>query len=113
MFGFMNNQMLRGATNRSFERLAMDFGPGPATGMLALALGHACYPTATYGDNAIQDDIIQRLKQYTPRPCDAALACQHVEAWLDKGELSTQSVFLMVWGLPPDDFLGKLLETYS
>jgi glucan phosphorylase len=109
--GFFGNRMLRGASNRSNQRLASEFGSGVATAALALAMGHACYPTATYGDNAMQDEFVQKLKQFTPRPCDAKTACQHVESWLDKGTLSTANAFLKVWGLGPDEFVAKFLES--
>jgi hypothetical protein len=111
--GWFNNRVMRGASNRSNQRLAAEFGVGPATAVLALAMGHACYPTAVYGDNALQDDIVQRLKRFSPRPCDSKRACELVEAWLDKGTLSTTAVSTSVWGLDPNEFLERFFEQFQ
>lgn len=111
--GWISNRLMRGASNRANQRLAAEFGVGSATATLALAMGHACYPTAIYGDKGLQDEIVQRLKQFAPRPCDSHTACQHVEAWLDKGMLSTPIAFRNVWGMDPDRFLERFFETFA
>lgn len=109
--GWFNNRLMRGASNRAYRRLAAEFGVSPTTGVLALALGHACYPTAIYGDKGLQEYIVQQLKQFALRPCDAQTARKHVEDWLDKGMLSTESVFLNVWGMDPLQFLLRFFKT--
>jgi len=109
--GWLNNRVMRGASNRANQRLAGEFGPGPATATLALAIGHACYPTAVYGDNGLQDEIVKRLKRFSTRPCDPKTACEHFMAWIDRGEISTESVFLRIWALTPDDFLQRFFES--
>lgn len=109
--GWFGNRMMRGACNRSNARLAQEFGPNPIAATLALALGHACYPADTYGDKALQDQIIDKLKQFEPRPCGAKDACRHVEDWLDKGTISTDAVFRNVWGLAPQEFLDRFFAT--
>ncbi len=68
--GWINNRVMRGAKNRAAQRLTAEFGAGPASGTLALAIGHACYPTATYGDKGLHDQIVNRLKKLSIRPCD-------------------------------------------
>ncbi len=107
---FGTQGLLRGASNRSYEKLACQFGPGIGTGILASALAHACYPSATNGDNGIADKIIKHLKQLSPGPCDSKMACQHVMRWLDKDELSTQQVFVLVWGIGPNEFAKRFME---
>lgn len=110
---WFKNRLMRGATNRSFERLAREHGPGFATGILALAMGYACYPDATYGDNGVQDEIVSDLKRFTPRPCNASSACGYVESWLDKGELSTVMAFIRVWGMNQEELLMEFMEARS
>lgn len=111
--GWINNRLLRGASNRAFGRLAAEYGPGPATGALAVAIGHACYPDAKYGDAGFQDAIIAQLKSFTPRPCDAKQACQHTESWLDRSTFSTVAVFEKIWGMAPDQFLEKFFAGFE
>lgn len=110
---FSCNRMMRGACNRSLERLAAEFGHGPATGTLAIALGHACYPHAKYGDNGFSDMVVGQLKEFSAKPCDARTACGHVEQWLDIGVLSTTGVFQRVWGLDPEQFLERFFEEFA
>lgn len=111
IMGWFGDRVMRGASNRSYQRLAEETGLyGPMVGSLALALGHACYPDAMYGDKGVQDQIVQQLKQLKPGPCDPAMARQHVESWLEKGEISTNTVFMLVWGAGPQQFLERLLE---
>ena len=104
---------MRGASNRANQLLESEFGNGIATTTLALALGHACYPIAIYGDNGIHDEIVKRLKNISPRPCAEHMACQYVEAWLDKGTLSTLRVFYCVWGMDPYQFLQRAFEAFG
>lgn len=111
--GWFKNRLMRGATNRSFERLAREHGPGIATGILALGMGYACYPDATYGDNGVQDEIVSNWKRFTPRPCNASAACGYVEAWLDRGELSTVMAFIRVWGMNQDELLMEFMQAQS
>jgi hypothetical protein len=111
--GWLANRALCGACNRSSRRLATEFGVGAKSGTLAIALGHACYPTAIYGDKALHDQIIEKLKQFEPRPCSAADACRHVENWLDKGIISTEDVFRNVWGLDPQEFIARFVATFD
>lgn len=103
--GWLKNRMMRGAANRAYRRLADEFGVGPATGVLALAIGHACYPDATYGDGGINDEIIRKLRLMAPGPCATTIACRHAEAYLDLGTLSTAEVFRNVWSRTPEEFL--------
>lgn len=71
--GWFGNRMMRGTANRAVKRLEAEFGPGPNAGILAIALGHACYPTTTYGDNGIQDEVVTRLKKFATKPCVSLL----------------------------------------
>lgn len=108
--GWFENRMMRGATNRAGERLAAEFGMGPATGVLAIALGHACYPDAKYGDNGAQDEIVAVLKRFHVKPSDAGTSCKNIELWLDRNAISTVDVFQRTWGLDPDTFLQQFFE---
>jgi hypothetical protein len=101
---------MRGATNRSYEKLATQFGPGPATAILASALAHACYPSYTNGDKGIGDEIVRHLKKLKPGPCDSKSACDYVMRWLDKSELTTEQVFVLVWGAGPNQFLVRFMH---
>ncbi len=109
--GWFGNRLMRGAANRALQRLAAEYGPGPGPGTLAIALGHACYPTATYGDNSDLDDMVTQLKQFATRPCNAQSACKYVEQWLDFGTLTTSDVFQRVWSLDPDTFLVQFFDS--
>ena len=104
--GWLDNRLMRGATNRSFNRLAAEFSAGPVMGVLALAMGHACYPKATYGDEGPQDEVVKQLKQYHPRPCDANTASDVVDAW-ERRTISTADAFQKVWGVNHDEFLAR------
>lgn len=106
--GWFNNRLMRGATNRAYDRLALEYGTGPASGILALAMGHACYPNATYGDNGPQDEIVKNLKIFELSPQKNAY--DYVESWMDKNELSTQAAFIAVWGVNQDQFLERFIE---
>lgn len=109
--GVFSNRLMRGACNRSYQRLAAEFGAGPASMLLAVALGHACYPKAFYGDKAFQDEIVHWLNRRFMPCCNAQTACGHVEQWLDVGTLSTESVFRRVWGLGPNEFIEGFMES--
>ena len=111
--GWINNRMLRVAANRSHQRIARNVDGSPATAALALAMGHACYPNAMYGDHALQEEILIHLKHLSPRSCNAKLACKHVEAWLDSDTLSTSAAFNSVWGMSPDVLLDTLLNSFE
>lgn len=106
--GWFGNRLMRGASNRAVDRLVMEIGHGPGTAMLALALGYACYPSASYGDNGPQDEIVALIRTLPLRPCDASTACRLVEQWLDHGTLSTAQVFQCVWNVTPDALLQNL-----
>jgi hypothetical protein len=109
--GWLKNRLMRGASNRAHQRLAYEFGAGPGTGTLALAMGYACYPKANYGDRGFHDAIIQQLRQFPSRPCDANSARSHLEAWLDRGVVSTTDVFTHIWGMEPQGFLAKFFDS--
>ena len=111
--GWLSNRMMRGASNRVMQRLASEYGPGPASGTLALALGYACYPTATYGDKAEHDAIIKQIAASDLTPCDAKSACSAVEQWLDHGTLTTDAVFTRIWSMGPGEFLSALFGDAS
>lgn len=110
---WLSNRRMRDASNRSLPRLIGEFGTSPATAILALAMGHACYPTAAYGDDGMQDEIVHQLKQFSRRPCEAKTARQFVKAWLDMGTLSTAAAFSGIWGLEPAPFLDKFFEQFD
>ena len=76
--GWLGNRLMRGASNRSAQRLTTEFGPGVGTGILALALGHACYPEATYGDNGDQDEIVAGLRSF---PRSRAMPSRPADSW--------------------------------
>jgi hypothetical protein len=107
------DRMFRGATNLAFDRLARDLGFGPPTEILALALAHACYPQAKYGDNGIRDEVVQRLKEFEPRPCDKNIAIMNFSEWEAMGRLSTADVFRNVWGMPADQFFVQFLSMFE
>lgn len=56
---------------------------------------------------------MNRLKQFSPRPCNASAAYGFVEAWMDKGVLSTSAVFSSVWGMDHEQFLAKFFEEFE
>lgn len=109
--GWIKNQMMRGVTNRGSQRLAAEFGAGPATGVLALSLAHACYPDAKYGDNGPNDAIIQQIKRGPMVPCNAQEACKAVEQWIDHRSITTNQVFQLIWSKTSDDFLQTLFQS--
>jgi hypothetical protein len=109
MFGWFMNTMMTGLmTTRAHSRLAREFGPGRVSETLAVALGHACYPTASPGDRGFKDAITTVLKRVSPGPCQSASACKFVESWLDLGQISTEQVFQQVWSTSPAALLQSL-----
>jgi hypothetical protein len=75
-----------------------------------MALSHACYPTAVFGDDGVCDGILQQLNQFTPRPCNVQSALQHVDAWLDDDTVSIDTVFHNVWGMDLLQFIEQLCD---
>lgn len=75
-----------------------------------MSLGYACYPNATYGDNGVQDEIVDYLKRFHIKPSDVTASCESVELWLDRHAISTVDVFRRVWGHGPDSFLEQFIE---
>ena len=111
--GWMKKRMLRSGCNRAFARLETEFGDDPTTWMMAIGLGHPCYPNEMYGGGDGQDGTIEKLRRFSQKPCDAKAACEQLESWLDKRAISTDGVFLNMWSLVAEEFLNRFLDEFA
>ena len=108
---------LRGITHRSLQefgnalagRSEIEQRAGMMQGaMVSVALGHACYPTASYGDE--RDDLLDAVKQSDFTPSDPKRSCELVELWLDRHEVSMAAAFEEIWSTDYMTFLNSVFN---
>lgn len=108
---------LKGVTHRSLVKIESSLAGrseleqriGMMQGSMAsIAMGHACYPSASYGDE--RDDLLNVIKQSEYQPIEARLSSKCVESWLDRDELSMPEAFEKIWGVDYMAFLNAVFN---
>jgi hypothetical protein len=115
MFQWMKNRLLQGCAEQSLKPLQTEYGDGPGTTALALAMGYACCPTGCpdgfFARDSFNDQLMKALRRI-PQPCEPFNALAYCEQW-QTGRLLTEDVFLKVWGVRPEELMRRLAARFD
>ena len=109
-FRWLDNRRMRNLTSRVAIRLEKEFNEEEIANTLALAIGHACYPDAVFGDRGAMDKMLRQIRAMTSTPCDSSTATQKLTDW-ENQEIKTQQLFEQVWGMTTQDFIVRIVES--
>lgn len=113
MFAWIKNRAMQGTSQQCEDRLLESNGYGPVTHALALAIGHACYPSGCpegfFGHGSFNEDVMKALRSLPP-PCESSLACHYCESWLTRREISTDQAFMAIWGVGLNEMARRIVE---
>lgn len=103
------NRKLRSVTDRAVERFKRELDDDAKSKTLALAIGIACHPTASYGDGGRMDDMLRTIRRVATTPCDPGTAITLLKQW-ESGSLTGSEVIERVWGMEINDFINRVVK---
>tara|TARA_R110002049_G_scaffold285698_4_gene467172 strand:- start:375965 stop:376306 length:342 start_codon:yes stop_codon:yes gene_type:complete len=106
---WLSNRKFKALTDRAEKRFAAELEDEAKSKTLALALGHACYRSGTYGDRGTMDSMLQTIRSVATTPCDPSTALMLVKQW-ESGTLDANEIIGRVWGMEIDPFVARIVK---
>ena len=99
----------RTTTDRAVKRFVEESYDDAIAKTLALAVAHACYPSACYGDGGNMDAMLKKIGGLASTPCDPKTALMFTGQW-EKRSIASDELFERVWGFTIDAFIVALVK---